>query len=278
MAAEYIIYADESEKKGRYYSNFYGGALVRSTDLMSVESALEQQKESLGFHGEVKWQKVTANYLTRYQQLMDLFFDFVAAGQIKVRIMFTKNIHVPQNLTREQTENQYFLLYYQFIKHAFGLAHSNPTKTPVNCRLYFDQFPDTREKAEVFKGYLRGLSSSAEFRRARIRIGEQSIAEVTSHDHVILQCLDIVLGSMQFRLNDKHKTKPPGSHWRGKKTRAKEHLYRHMNRRVRSIYPNFNIGISTGVQGEEANRWHHEYRHWLFVPADHVRDRSRAKP
>ncbi len=29
---EFVIYTDESDKDGRYFSNFYGGALVRSTE------------------------------------------------------------------------------------------------------------------------------------------------------------------------------------------------------------------------------------------------------
>lgn len=30
MSADYTIYADESEDKGQYFSNFFGGALVSS--------------------------------------------------------------------------------------------------------------------------------------------------------------------------------------------------------------------------------------------------------
>jgi hypothetical protein len=29
MAAHFIIYCDESVEKGRYFTNFYGGAMVR---------------------------------------------------------------------------------------------------------------------------------------------------------------------------------------------------------------------------------------------------------
>ncbi len=42
--------------------------------------------------------------------------------------MFRQNAQVPQNLTREHEENEYFLLYYQFIKHAFGIDYCNPTE------------------------------------------------------------------------------------------------------------------------------------------------------
>jgi hypothetical protein len=278
VAREFIIYADESESRGRYYSNFYGGALVRSPDLAAVEARLERAKRKQGFAGEVKWDKVTSQYLDRYVRLMDVFFDLVAADRVKVRIMFTHNIHEPRGLTDAQQEDAYFILYYQFIKHAFGLAYSNPSAEPLTVRLYFDRLPDTRERVAAFKGYLRALSNSPQFRRAKIRITSDRIAEVDSHQHVILQCLDVVLGSMQFRLNDKHKAKPLGSRRRGKRTIAKEKLYRHISRRIRRIYPRFNIGISTGLAGERQNRWRHPYRHWVFVPKDHRKDFSRSKP
>lgn len=142
MGREYLIYADESERSGAYYSNFYGGALVRSKHIASVQSALEHKKQELGLGAEVKWRKITLHYVERYVELMDSFFDFVAADRIKVRIMFRQNVYVPQNLTKQQRENEYFLLYYQFIKHAFGLPYSNPTGERIDLRLYFDTLPD----------------------------------------------------------------------------------------------------------------------------------------
>ena len=33
MKKQYLIYADESHRKGKYFSNFYGGALVNYTEL-----------------------------------------------------------------------------------------------------------------------------------------------------------------------------------------------------------------------------------------------------
>jgi len=51
-------------------------------------------------------------------------------------------------------------------------------------------------------------------------------------------------------------------------TRAKETVYKFANARIRGVYPGFNIGVSTGVQGDAANRWRYGYRHWLFMPAE----------
>ena len=113
---ELIIYTDESEKEGKFYSNFYGGVLIRSQDLETVIRELESFKESLNLYNELKWVKVSANYLEKYIAFIDYFFDFVEDDKVKVRIMFTQNCFVPVNLTKEQRQNEYFLLYYQFFK------------------------------------------------------------------------------------------------------------------------------------------------------------------
>ena len=68
MAKEYLIYCDESVEKGAYYSDFYGGVLVASEDLYKVQQALEKSKSDLNFHSEVKWVKVTENYLEKYKK------------------------------------------------------------------------------------------------------------------------------------------------------------------------------------------------------------------
>lgn len=278
MATEYIIYADESAKKGTYYSHFYGGILVRSPDLSPVQSQLEQTKASLNLFQEIKWQKVTSQYLNKYLAMMRVFFDFVASDKVKVRIMFTSNVHIPQGLDAYQRENEYFLLYYQFIKYAFGLTYSNPSDDPIGLRLYLDQMPDTKEKCSRFKGYLAGLNQSSAFLKSKIFVRQDQIAEVDARDHVILECLDIVLGSMQFRLNDRHLAKSEESKQRGKRTIAKEKLYKYINGRIRDIYPGFNVGVTTGLRGDNANRWKDSYRHWLFTPNQYTLDRSQLKP
>jgi len=277
MSSELVIYTDESEKDGRYYANFYGGALIRSADLEHVEAQLREVANRVGLTAEIKWQKVSSGYLDRYITLMSEFFRMVADGRVKLRIMFTQKAFVPQGLTPEQRENEFFLLYYQFIKHAFGIPFCNDGNEPVRLRIYLDQLPDTRERAVRFKGFLVGLEHSREFREARVRVPSDQIAEIDSRDHIVLQCLDVVLGAMQFRLNDGHKIKPEGQLRRGNRTIAKEKLYKHINKQIRAIHPGFNIGISTGTDGDRSNQWNHAYRHWLFVPANAEMDRTKTK-
>lgn len=275
---EYVIYTDESDKAGNYFSNFYGGVLVQSLDLQPVVSQLEKCKLSLYLISEVKWQKVTENYLAKYVELMSVFFDLIASGKVKVRIMFTQNRNVPVGLSQEQRRNEYFLLYYQFLKHAFGLPLSTNNDQRVQVRLNLDQLPSNREQNMTFKSYILRLNQNPQFRAARVRFLPDQIAEVDSQYHVLLQCLDVVLGAMCFRLNNKNEEKLPSQRMRGKRTIAKERLYKFILGRIRQIYPNFNIGVSTSDQGDITNRWKHPYRHWKFIPKEFEIDGSKSKP
>ena len=117
---EYILWCDESEKRGRKFSNFYGGILVASSDKERIERALKAKKEELNLHGEIKWTKISATYLEKYIEYLDFFWQFVRSGEVKIRIMFMDNRNIRPDLTRQQKEEGFFILYYEFIKHAFG--------------------------------------------------------------------------------------------------------------------------------------------------------------
>ena len=263
----YIIFCDESEVRGKFYSNFYGGVMVGSSQYDRITNHLNAEKQRLNLFGEIKWSKVTAKYLSKYESIIRTFFQELRAKHVRLRIMFRQNAHVPVRLTQDQLEGAYFRLYYQFIKHAFGLPYRPHTGRTAALKLYFDEFPDTQEAATQFKGFILGLKDNPKIRQAGWTIAPEDIAEIRSHDHVLAQCLDIVLGAMAFRLNDKHKEIPPGETRRGKRTIAKEALYKTILAEIRHLKPGFNIGISTGT-ADFASRWNAPYLHWRFVPSE----------
>ncbi|TVQ12043.1 MAG: DUF3800 domain-containing protein [Bacteroidetes bacterium] len=272
---EYFIYCDESISNGRYFSDFYGGALVKSSDYFHVNQTLLQKKEELNLHQEIKWTKVTANYLEKYKEMISTFFEFIEEERVKVRIMFRQTAQVPSNLSKEQKDKGFHLLYYQFIKYAFGLVHST-AEEDVYLRLFFDKLPDNKIKNEQFLNYIFGLQSLQSFSNAKLKIRRSDIVEIDSHNHVILQLVDIVLGAMAFRLNDLHRVKPPGQRNRGNRTIAKEKLYKHIYKHITRIYPRFNIGTTTGKFPRE-KIWTLPYRHWKFTPKEFTVDESRYK-
>jgi hypothetical protein len=263
----FILYCDESDKKGAHYSNFYGGALVDSNEREGIEKLLHTEKARLNLHKEIKWQYITENYKQKYIDFMNLYFDLVENNRVKVRVMFTHNQFIPRQLTDEHVDNEYFILYYYFIMHAFGFQYGNSQLLDtIFVSLYLDQIPHSANKIEEFKNFIVGMNSKKQFVDARVRINRADISNVDSRDHVLLQGLDIILGAMNFRLNERHKEKPKGSRRRGRRTIAKEQVYKYLNERIQRIYPRFNIGVSTAAVPTSC-RWTHPYRHWCFEPS-----------
>lgn len=208
---EYILYCDESGDKGPKYSDFFGGCMVSAKDAPAIIDALNRKKQELSLTGEIKWTKVTQQYLERYIEVMDLFFNYIRAEKIRMRVMFRKNEDRPsQPMIRRHSDDKYFKLYYQFIKHSFGLGDIPAKEGQVFARIYFDQLPNTKERCDDFKDFIRKLPEIKDYRMAgnHAYIRKEDVADVCSHDHVLLQCADIVLGAMYFRLNELQGKRP----------------------------------------------------------------------
>lgn len=259
-----FIWTDESDAQGKYYSNFYGGILILSQHYEEVLSRLRTACSEAGVTEEIKWQKVTEYTLERYKLIVDELFRLLAEGKVKLRIFFRKSRVETAGLTSDKRRKGYQLLYYQFIKHAFGLKFCNPTGAPVRVRLFLDDMPLKKEDRQEFLQAIYDLSDTKDFKRAGIIFSD--IAEVDSKRHLPLQVMDLVLGAMCFRLNDKHKIRGLDGK-RAKRTIVKEKLYKYINSKIRDLRPGFNIGMSTGIE-KMSDRWEQPYRHWNFVPAN----------
>ena len=267
---DYIIYCDESVSDGKYFTDFFGGVLVRSIDLDKIKAALDQKKAELNLSGEIKWIKVTGNYLDKYRQMMDLFFSFVKENRLKVRIMFRDSMHTPSDLSPEKIHNRYSILYYEFVKNAFGLVyHDGPEGEPVYVHLNFDEIPYPLDQRDAFKGHIFSLQRYSRFRKARIKIRMEDVVEIDSSRHSIQQCMDIVLGSISFMLNRKNEIIPEGATQRGNRTIAKEQLFFHILEHIKDCdgVELFDISTSTPVAVPK-DIWSMPYRHWKFTPQE----------
>jgi hypothetical protein len=265
----YYIWTDESDSYGKYYANFYGGILIQSKDYEEVLSRLQAVVESVGLSGEeIKWQKVNAYTEERYMKIIDELFEILGEGKAKIRIFFRHRRHEAAGLTNEQRRKEYQMLYYQFIKHAFGIRYSNPTGVPVRLRLFLDDMPLKKLDRQEFLDAIYNLNTTVGFTTANIRIAEGDVAEVNSKSHLPLQVMDLVLGSMCFRLNDKHLIKDIDGK-RARRTIIKERLYKYIRAKICKLHPGFNVGTNTGIT-KLSDRWEQPYRHWSFVPNNSV--------
>ena len=272
----YYIWFDESDKEGEFYSNFYGGVLIKSEDLENVLQMMNSLILELGIEEEIKWQKVNAFMYEKYEKVVDFIFDLLKNDKMKIRIFFRNNQYTPAGLTREHKKREYQLLYYQFIKHAFGLEYSNDTGRDLYLKLLIDDIPLKGEDKDVFKDFIYRLNFDEKFKKAKIKLRKEDIGEVDSSKHIPLQFMDLILGAICFRLNDKHKLKDPQTGKRGNRTIQKEKLYQYINRKIRELKPGFNIGVSTATINPE-DRWHYPYSHWSFKPYGYLKDTSLSK-
>ena len=192
--------------------------------------------------------------------------------------MFTQNRYVPA-LEEHQTGQDYFLLYYQFIKHSFGLQFAVPEDDTASAAVCSMMFREMRSSSTSFKEYLSGLSTFPKWSRAGFSILYEDITDVDSKKHNILQAPRCCLGRHAVSLEREANQPVPPAKRRSKRARAKAKVYDAIKARIFDLYPNFNVGVSTAATNGLHMRFEHPYRHWLFVPiAPDWRTIGRKKP
>ena len=269
-----FIWLDESDRHGEFYSNFYGGISVPSKHHREVIERMHSIVTEAGINDEIKWQKVNEYHYERYLRVVDELFDLAKEDKLKIRIFFRHNQFTASRLKPEEKKADYQMLYYQFIKFAFGLPFANENLDSMT--LFIDEIPLRQIERDEFLSHIRSLANDPVLKGKGLKIAEDGIIEVNSKHHLPLQFMDLILGAICFKLNEKNKLKAEGENKIGKRTLVKLKLYKHINTRIREIYPNFNIGVTTPIR-IPSDSWTQVYRHWSFIPKYHTRDASRTK-
>ena len=270
------IWTDESDTTGKYYANFYGGILIKSEHLEGVLALLSAVIREQGLEQEeIKWQKVNEYTEHRYMAVIDALFDLMREGKVKMRMFFRHRQYEAAGLSNEQRRKEYPMLYYQFIKNDFGLIHSNPLGKETRVRLLLDDMPLKGPARDEFLKAIYHLNDLKSFQKANIHIKEGDVAEVDSKKHLPLQVMDLVLGSMCFRLNDKHRERGIDGK-RAKRNIVKERIYKYIRKKIWLLHPGFNIGITTPIT-KQADLWEYPYLHWNFVPRNYTKNAELTK-
>lgn len=270
-----FIWLDESDRHGEFYSNFYGGILVSARHYWEVLHRMRSIVAEVGINDEIKWQKVNEFHYEKYWRVVDELFDLAQEGKLKIRIFFRHNQYTASRYTPDERKADYQMLYYQFIKFAFGLPHAEESELD-SMTLFLDEIPLRQSERDEFISHIRGMANDPVLKRKGLKIADDGIVEVDSKQHLPLQFMDVILGAICFKLNEKDKLKVEGENKVGKRTLIKLKLYKHINARIREIYPYFNIGVTTPIR-IPSDSWTQVYRHWSFIPKFHTRDASRTK-
>lgn len=254
-----FIYLDESIERGPKCSWFFGGLLVQAKHHAAVVQRLTLAKERCGITGELKWTNVTWQFSERYIEFLREVFRLMDEGLVRIRIKFTPNRNLPQNLAPYYASNGYSLLYYTFIRGGFGLSHGSFDFSDTRVSLRFDELPNGRKKREAFWEYLTKMQID-NVHGHNVFIDRNQISELRSREHIVLQALDLMLGYQACHLNGGLLVRPE------EKTRlwARTQVGRFISKELEKRFPRFDPARPTVFKPEEY--WSTPYNHWPFRP------------
>jgi hypothetical protein len=274
----YVMYCDEAWTDGDHRWRLYGGCLLKERDRQKVTDVLNKMKGDLGLKHEMKWHKVSETNQERFGQVVCEFIRLVDQGCIKLRLMYHDRLFKPKSLTPYQKLYGYYILYYYFAVMGFGLQYHGQCETDeASIHFFPDILPDDPVKRNQFKTFMESIHRATKYRGHGFRF--QNVADVDSRNHVLLQCVDVIIGSAGFKLNDFDKKLGPNRR-KLKTTKAKIALYKTIRDCIADVSKRqlgtraFGYGVSTSYGSDVTNRWRHKIRQWRFVPRDAEVDRD----
>ena len=277
---QYQIFADEAWTQGGHplhrYWCFLGGVFGETQRLDRFDSALRSITALHGIKGEVKWGKLRANNIACFKDLVDCLIQNLDAGNLKYRQTFLdrRYVWVP---SRGQTPlsplEVQFRIYYQFLKHAFGLRYlPNSTGGPIDIQINLDDHSSQSEKQRLMT-FAQNLP--AQLRRSDFSV---SVSFLNSNRNTLLQISDLVMGAAGSHGNKMQQKRKSGQRGMTSKQKLRQDLCSHIYNGFRTLDAKhrgtkaFNWFETTGHNGSQANRYHHALRIWKFVPASHIVD------
>ncbi len=283
MATTYEIYADEAwthggEPPNRYW-RIYGGIFGVQSNLDRLDTRLRSVIAAYGVRGEVKWGKLNAINYDCYVHLANLIFDEIEEGNVKYRQMFLDRsyVWVPKRGDPEETElTIQFKLYYQFLKHAFGLQYvpRDPNDDQIDLYVRLDSHTSQRHTDQLrsFAGAFPRILNRRDF---SVRVTFHNSSKVPR-----LQICDLLMGAAGSYGNRMHKKRRAGQRGMTQKQQLRLNFCKHIYQRLRQIdaaergSKAFNWFETTGLDGTVENLFHHKVRIWKFIPKRHVRDKG----
>lgn len=182
----YDLYCDES---GTDKNNFHFGAIHCSRGRAAIfDKQIQQFRAETGLNGEMKWTKVSSAMSPAYIKFADIFLDDKYATFIISEI--NKGYHWRK--LASSSDSQFLHAYFHFIeqvtwassRYAIFLDETSSKPYKFNSFHYYLNLPDIRSKAQ--KKY-------------------HTFKLLSSHQHNIMQLVDVILGALTSKATASHK-------------------------------------------------------------------------
>lgn len=263
---ETIVYCDTSATAGDRYSNFVGVLLIGSGHLDGTLGALRMLHQRIGITETLKWSSVNGDNLRHCQQMTSALFHCIREGHVKLRLFYRANRTPLTPALEERIGGVPSQLLLRLLGQGVGFQHRSRTPSPLRLRLYFGSFPRTRPQISQFRRCFMQLQEDPKWAPLCLQVREQDISGVAQADHLFLQLLDLVLGSLNYRVNVATVAGLIGSRQAGTQPQAKRRLSFHVSTLFQQLQPGYNPRISTPNRDALMHFWTLPYRQWCYVP------------
>lgn len=161
------------------------GCLWISADLRAtVKNRIMELRSKHNIYGEIKWRKISPSSQAFYIDLIDLFMSF----GLDMRFRCIAVNHSEVNLVRFNSDAElgFYKFYYQALHH--WLSDNN------SYRIFCDLKPNRdRTRLSTLKRVLGHANRTSTI---------EAIQSLPSHEVVLLQLSDVLLGAISSRMND----------------------------------------------------------------------------
>mgnify|MGYP005847043873 CR=1 FL=1 len=206
---EFEVYCDESmpdlfttTKSAAQYLMI--GSLWSPANLREeIKGKITELREKHGVWGEIKWRKVSPSRLSFYLDLIDLFHGY--GQELRFRCIAVDRMQIDKNWFDHDNELGFYKFYYQVLHH--WILDFNSYR--IFCDTKSNRDPD---RLMVLKQCLTKSNLSSQI---------ESIQSLPSKQVVMMQLCDLLLGSINSRIN---RTLSPGSAKEELAKRLENHL------------------------------------------------------
>ncbi len=242
-----------------------------------LDTRLRMVRSDDGISGEIKWKSLSEANYECYIEFVDTLFESILSGEVKFRQMFLDRTFVWQP-KRDQAEitdiESQFKLYYQFLKHAFGLKYlpraAGVDQIELLVRLDNHSSQPNKEKLVDFCATLPRI-----LERHDVRV---SVSFLNSKKAPRIQVWDLLIGAAGSHGNRMHLKRSDGQRGMTKKQKLRDNFCKHVYQSLKNIDAQtrgskaFNWFETTGLGTNFANFYEPNLRIRKFIPKQHLVD------
>jgi len=184
MSKTFNIYCDESCHIENDHKKFmFLGSVSSAYNQVKLHTEnINDLKKKHNFYAEIKWSKVSKSKLRFYLDLVDYFF----ATDLQFRTVGVEKSKINNDAFNQDYDDFYYKMYYYLLNHNLSSLY--------NYNVYLD-IKDTLSAYKVNK--LKDILNT--------KFGVfRNIQNIRSHESIILQIADFLMGAISYLHNDEH--------------------------------------------------------------------------